>query len=89
MSNEPRIYVYAEQIHAAKSLLEEAGLAMTRDRLRPVSDADHLRGVNRGTFVIVEGHPRRVPADILECAWVCGMTQLRLDDTARRVKGVA
>lgn len=89
MSNEPRIYVYAEQIHAAKSLLEEAGLALTRDRLRPVSDDYHLRGVGRGTFVIVEGHPRRVPAEILETAWAQGLTMFRLDDTARRVKGAA
>lgn len=89
MSNEPRIYVFAEQIHAAKSLLEEAGLALTRDRLRPVSDVCHIRGISTGTFVIVEGHPRRVPAEILECAWVLGLTMLRLDDTARRVRGAA
>lgn len=86
MPLEHRIYVYGEQMIAAKALLDQCGMATERHRIQRVNFREHLMGLSFGTFVVVTGHPAEVPAEIMLEVEICGMVVFQLGDRFARAK---
>lgn len=79
---ETRLYVFADQYAAARSLLDLVGL--TGKHICPVSNANHLRGMRLGGLAIVKNHRCPVPDDLIDAARAGGFIVIELSDENRR-----
>lgn len=70
----PTFYCYAPQRMAVESFLAPYM------KVRPVDDANLMRGISRGTFAHVTCHPDQVPADVWMTISKDGWMVLTIDD---------
>lgn len=83
------LFVYGPQAHAARAMLEDAGLMRMPNQLRLVYEPHQLRGLDRGMFVIVRGHAEQIPPGLVEHLRQIGMVTLEISDEYARARATA
>lgn len=80
----PKVYCYAPQSATARMLAKESGSDYCT--IIPIRDAQDLRGIAGGVFLIVEGHMGSLPVSVYSAAMDAGMLQVVLSDSWLRAK---